>query len=172
MPDGTDQTTRRGLILAAATGLVASAAQAAPPVTDLMTVRKEADVACVYHCDFGDNARFGQTLTNIANHFAAYGADPFAIQIAAVAHAAGIKYFLDNLEGTRWQDDKEALTFAGRIDALSKNGLKVYLCETTFKVNNIDKEKARTSPFISFVPSGVAAVGALQNKGYAYMKIG
>ncbi|WP_449375432.1 DsrE family protein [Bosea thiooxidans] len=96
-------TSRRGLMAAAASGLIigaAAPAQAAPQTVALAELKKEADVACLYHCDFGEAPRFVQMLTNIANHYSAYGADPFALQLAIVAHGAGVKFFLDSFEGT------------------------------------------------------------------------
>lgn len=152
-------------------GAVPAAAQAAQGV-QVKDISKEADNACLYHCDYGDPNRFAQTLNNISNHYAAYGADPFAIQLVLVAHAGGVKFFLDDLAGTMWE--KEALDpqLVEKADSLAKNGLKIYLCSFTFERNRIDREKARKAPYISFVPSGVATVGALQNKGFAYLKVG
>jgi intracellular sulfur oxidation DsrE/DsrF family protein len=174
MTDNALISSRRGLLAAAASGLAvaATSAAAAPKELSLADIKKEADVACVYHCDFGEAARFDQMLTNIANHYSAYGADPFALQIAIVAHGAGVKFFLKDLEGTSWAADGAALKSFDRVEALAKNGLKIHLCEITFQRNKIDKTKARDVPFASFVPSGVAAVAALQAKGFAYLKIG
>lgn len=174
MTDNALISSRRSLLAAAASGLAvaATSAAAAPKELSLADIKKEADVACVYHCDFGDPARFDQMLTNIANHYSAYGADPFALQLAIVAHGAGVKFFLKDLEGTSRASDSAALKSFERVDALAKNGLKVHLCEITFQRNRIDKTKAREAPFVSFVPSGVAAVAALQAKGFAYLKIG
>lgn len=152
-------------------GAMPVAAQAAQHL-QLKDISKEADVACLYHCDYGDPARFAQTLNNISNHYAAYGADPFAIQLALVVHAGGIKFFLDNLNGTMWEKETLDPTFAEKLDSLAKNGLKVYLCEVTFKRNKVPQEKARTAEYIAFVPSGVATVGALQAKGFGYLKVG
>lgn len=174
MTDNAVIPSRRGLLAAAASGLAvaATSAAAAPKELSLADIKKEADVACVYHCDFGDAARFDQMLTNIANHYSAYGADPFALQLAIVAHGAGVKFFLTDLEGTSWVGDSAALKAFDRVEALAKNGLKIHLCEITFQRNKIDKTKARDVPFASFVPSGVAAVAALQAKGFAYLKVG
>ncbi|MGO4171193.1 DsrE family protein [Bosea sp. TAF32] len=165
---------RRGLLAAAASGLAAAAtaAAAAPPQVSLADLKKEADVACVYHCDFGDPQRFVQMLTNISNHYSAYGADPFALQIVVVAHGAGVKFFLNSLEGTSWADEAMVPKIFERVEDVAKSGLRIHLCEITFQRNRIDKAKARDASFISFVPSGVAAVAALQSKGFAYMKIG
>ena len=32
------------------------------------TYKKDTDVACLYHCDFGDPQRFSQMLQNMHNH--------------------------------------------------------------------------------------------------------
>ena len=55
---------------------------------------------------------------------------------------------------------------------LSKFGVEAYLCQITFKRQNIDTAKARKDEFIKFVPSGVASVAELQSKGFAYLKVG
>ncbi|MDP2802166.1 MAG: DsrE family protein [Phreatobacter sp.] len=135
-------------------------------------LKKEADVACLYHCDFGDPPRFVQMLTNIANHFSAYGADPFAIQLVIVAHGTGVKFFLESLEGTSWRDEAMVPQIFERVLAQAQNGLKVHLCDITFQRLNLDRSKVRKADFITFVPSGVATVAALQSKGFAYLKIG
>jgi len=135
--------------------------------------KKEAEVAALYHCDFGDPNRFGQMLTNISNHLSVYDNDPFRIKIVIVAHGAGVQFFLKDLEGTPWaqaQYDREAL-FA-RVKQLGALGVEVYICEITFARNNIPKEKLREDAFLKWVPSGVGAVAELQTRGYAYLKIG
>ncbi len=68
MTDRTLSTTRRGIIVGAAGGLVAASAHAAPQALSMTDLKKEADVACSYHCDYGDGARFYQTLNNISNY--------------------------------------------------------------------------------------------------------
>ena len=173
MTNDSGSTTRRSIILGAAGGLIAaSAAKAAPKALAMTDIKKEGDVACIYHCDYGDNARFAQTLNNISNHYSAYGADPFGLQLAIVAHSVSVKYFLSTLEGTPWKDDKIPADIFERVTALSKNGLKIYICEITFKRLKLDMGLVRDEPFISFVPSGVATVAALQSKGFSYIKVG
>ncbi|MCL8383788.1 MULTISPECIES: DsrE family protein [Xanthobacter] len=161
------------MALAGAAPIAAStSAHAAVQSLQLADIKKEADTACVYHVDYGDHARFAQTLNNINNHYASYGADPFALQIVMVAHAGGIKFFLDNLNGTMWEKETLDPTLNEKIAALAKNGLKVYLCAYTFERNHVPKEKARDEAFIAFVPSGIATAGALQGKGFGYLKVG
>lgn len=175
MSEDTQQASRRALMLAAASGVVAAATPvlAAPRQTALADLKKEADVACLYHCDFGEPQRFIQMLQNIANHYSAYGADPFALQLAIVAHGAAVKFFLESLDGTSWSEEAAAIPkIFERVEDVAKNGLKVHLCEITFSRLKIDKSKARKAEFVGFVPSGVAAVAAMQAKGFAYLKVG
>ena len=160
---------------AAVAGVLATArpAGAATPMLQLADLKKEADVACLYHCDFGEPQRFIQMLQNIAAHYSAYGADPFALQLAIVAHGAGVKFFLENLDGTSWSEEAATVPkIFERVEDVAKNGLKVHLCEITFSRLKIDKSKARKAEFVGFVPSGVAAVAAMQSKGFAYLKVG
>ena len=153
--------------------LAAGRGQAAPAIVPMTELKKEAEVACVYHCDFGDPARFSQMLSNIANHFQVYGSDPFAVQLAIVAHSSGVKFALEKLEQTPWKDDAAAVPpLFEKMENLAKSGLKLYLCDITFERLKLDRANARTAPFISFVPSGVATVAVLQSKGYAYLKVG
>lgn len=172
MTERTLSTTRRSLIVGAAGGLVAASANAAPQALSMNDLKKEGDVACLYHCDYGDNARFAQTLNNISNHYSAYGADPFGLQLVIIAHSVAVKYFLSTLEGTPWKDEIIDPALFERVAALAKNGLKVHLCEITFQRLKLDKSKVKDAPFISFVPSGVATVAALQSRGFAYLKVG
>jgi len=161
-----------GLVLAGGAMAAATGAIAAPTMLKLDEIKKEADVACVYHCDFGEPQRFVQMITNISNHYSVYGADPFAVQLAIVAHGQGVKFFLASLEGTQWVDQVMVPKIFEQVQNVAKNGLKIYLCNITFERLKLDRENVRKADFISFVPSGVATVAALQSKGFGYMKIG
>ncbi len=152
--------------------LAAQASTAQAQMLDLKTVKKDTDIACVYHCDFGDPARVGQMITNIDNHLSVYDYDPFKAKIVVVAHGQGIKPFLDNLEGTVWAKDPPMQALFERYQGLSKMGVEVYLCQITFKRNKIDLAKARKESFIKHVPSGVASLAELQAKGFGYIKVG
>ena len=161
-----------GLAVAGALSAQAGAAAAQPGMLDMRAVKKDTDVACAYHCDFGDPGRVGQMITNIDNHLSVYDYDPFKAKIVVVAHGQGIKPFLDNLEGTPWAKETPAPELIERFRGLAKLGVEVYLCQITFKRNKIDLAKARTDAFIKLVPSGVATVAELQGKGFAYVKVG
>ncbi len=168
-------TTRRKFIGALAVSgatLAASRAGAAPVNLDLAATKKDTDFACLYHCDFGDPDRFSQMLTNMNNHLSAYEFDPMRIKLVIVAHGAGIKFFLEDLSGTVWEKDKISEDLYKRVVGLSKFGVEAYLCQITFKRQNIDPGRTRKDAFLKFVPSGVASVAELQSKGFAYLKVG
>ena len=80
----------------------AAVAQAEPKQLPIQGMRKTAQNATVYHCDFGDAGRFSQQLRNIGNHLAVYNNDPRALKVVIVAHSAGIKFFLKDLADTPW----------------------------------------------------------------------
>ena len=159
--------TASGAVLAAAGG-----ARANPIPLDLEKLKKDTDIACVYHCDFGDPQRFSQMLQNMLNHYSAYEFDTFKLKLVIVAHAAGLKFFLDDLSGTPWANDKIDPEIYKRFVGLAKYGVEAYLCQITYKRLNIDPAKTRKDAFLKFVPSGVATVAELQTKGFAYLKVG
>ncbi|MEJ2624236.1 MAG: DsrE family protein [Pseudolabrys sp.] len=135
-------------------------------------MKKDTDIACLYHCDYGNDRRYSAMLRNINNHMSAYDFDPFKIKIAIVAHSAGIKYHLKSLEGTPWAKQTIDPELGKRMDALSKYGVEAYLCQITFKSHKISFDQAKDASYIRLVPSGVGTVGQLQAKGYGYLKVG
>lgn len=168
-------TSRRNFLGTLALGsaaLGASAASALPGKLNISTVKKETDVACLYHCDFGDPNRFGQLLTNINNHLSVYEFDPFKVKIVIVAHGAGIKFFLKDVSGSPWEKDGVQDELFKRFVGLTKFGVEAYLCEITYSRNKMDVNKTQDGEFLKFVPSGVATVAELQAKGFGYLKVG
>jgi uncharacterized protein len=167
---------RREIIGAmAASGTVLAAAEAArgePVPIDMADLKKETDVACVYHCDFGDPQRFSQMLQNMLNHYSAYEFDSFRLRLVVVAHGAGLKFFLADRSGTPWEKEEIDPAIYQRFVGLAKYGAEAFLCQITYKRLNIDPAKTRKDGFLKFVPSGVAAVAELQGKGFAYLKVG
>ena len=161
-----------GALAVSGASLAAARANAAPVNLDVAAVKKDTDYACLYHCDFGDPDRFSQMLTNMNNHLSVYEFDPMRVKLVIVAHGAGIKFFLDDLTGTPWANDKIDPDLYKRFVGLTKFGVEAYLCEITYKRNNIDLGKTRQDAFLKFVPSGVATVAELQAKGFAYLKVG
>lgn len=156
-----------GAVLASTAGVRAN-----PAPIDLAQIRKETDIACVYHCDFGDPQRFSQMLQNMLNHYAAYEFDSFRLKLVVVAHAAGIKFFLADRTGTPWEQDNIDPEIYQRFVGLTKYGAEGYLCRITYTRLKIDPAKTRNDAFLKFVPSGVATVAELQAKGFGYLKVG
>jgi uncharacterized protein len=168
-------TTRRdflGAVAASGATLAATQVAAAPEQLDVTKLKKDAETACVYHCDFGDPARFAQMLNNINNHLSVYEFDNFKIKIVVVVHSSPIKFFLTDLAGTPWEKETIDPDLYTRVTALSKYGVEFYLCQITYKRLKIDQAKTRSDPFLKFVPSGVATAADLQGKGFAYLKVG
>jgi intracellular sulfur oxidation DsrE/DsrF family protein len=159
--------TASGAVLAATGG-----AQANLAVLDPSKLKKEADVACIYHCDFGDPGRFSQMLQNMLNHYSAYEFDSFKLKLVVVAHGQGLKFFLEDLAGTPWEKQTIDPELYKRFVGLTKYGVEGYLCQITYKRLQIDPAKTRKDAFLKFVPSGVATVAELQTKGFAYLKVG
>ena len=158
-----------------ATGAAIAAVRAAsgsPSVLDLSAIKKDTDVACLYHCDFGDPQRFSQMLQNMLNHYSAYEFDNFKLKLVVVAHGAGLKFFLNDLSGTPWGQEKIDPDLYRRFVGLTQYGVEAYLCQITYKRLKIDPAKTRTDPALKFVPSGVATVAELQAKGFGYLKVG
>jgi intracellular sulfur oxidation DsrE/DsrF family protein len=152
--------------------VAAKSATAEQRVLKLQDLKKDTDVACVYHCEFGDPKRVHQMVGNINNHLSHYDFEPFKLKLVVVAHGQGIKPFLKELEGTPWTGEKPDPDLFARFAGLSKYGVEVYLCSITFKNNKIDISTARTEPFIKIVPSGIATVAELQRQCFAYLKVG
>lgn len=156
-----------------ATAVAAGSAQAQTRDLVVANIKKETEIACVYHCDFGTDARYSALLRNINNHLSVYEFDPFKTKIVIVAHSAGIKYHLKSLAGTPWEKDPPIdPEFDARMEALGKYGVEVYLCKITFQTQKVDLALAKDAAYIKMVPSGVATVAALQSKGFAYLKVG
>ncbi len=154
------------------TAMAAKTAAAEQRTLELQELKKDAEVACLYHCDFADPRRLNQMAGNINNHLSVYDFDPFKLKIVVVAHGIGIQPFLVDLQGTPWSADKVDAAIFERFASLSKYGVEVYLCRLTFNNNKIDLSKARAESWIRIVPSGVATVAELQRKGFAYLKVG
>jgi uncharacterized protein len=150
----------------------AAVAQAEPKQLPIQNMKKTAQNATVYHCDFGDAGRFSQQLRNINNHLAVYNYDQRALKVVIVAHSAGIKFFLKDLADTPWSQEQIDPQLIERMQALSSHGVEVYLCKVTFATLNLNLAKARADEYITFVPSGIAAAAALQAQGFSYLKVG
>ena len=136
-------------------------------------IKKDTDVACLYHCDFGDPQRFSQMLQNMLNHYSAYEFDTFKLKLVVVAHGAGHQVLPRGSHRQRRGKRRRSIReIYQRFVGLTKYGVEAYLCQITYKRLKIDPAKTRKDAFLKFVPSGVATVAELQAKGFAYLKVG
>ncbi len=136
------------------------------------SIRKETPVGVLYHCDFGQIDRFTTMMRNIGNHLSVYNYDPFKIKIVVVAHGPGVKYFMKDLTGSPWENEKAELDKAHEVvkNLLQYGALDIYICRITLQRLKLKDESFYD--YVKFVPSGVGAVGEMQAKGYAYIKVG
>ncbi len=131
---------------------------------------KETDDAVIYHCDFPQESRFHAMLTNIRNHLAANDFDPFRVKIIIVANGVGVKFFMKTHKGTKWEKEKVDLKRAEeRLSYLSQFEVDYFICDFTIKGLKLKYENF--FDFVKIVPSGVASIGRLQQKGFGYIKV-
>ena len=112
----------------------------------------------VYHVNNLQTAN--GALRNVKNHLNALG-DKNA-EIIVVTHSSGAFAMVD---GTK---DKKGNSFEDTIQKLSNRGVKFTICANTIRGKKIDKNKINLNAKV--IPSGVAEVAELQQKGYLYVK--
>jgi hypothetical protein len=117
----------------------------------------------VYHINYNggkENRRYRGALRNIQNHINAVGAENLDIRV--VLHGNGV-----NLLREAMKDDG----LKTRITALKSQNVSFLVCANTLCGRKIDYEKDLFDVFKEdIVPSGVAEIGQLQLKGFAYIK--
>ncbi len=144
---------KTGLALAAAAMIVAGPASAAKKAKNGYNPQK-----VVYHVNNLQTA-YG-ALRNVKNHLNALGDKN--IEVRVVTHSSGAFAMVD---GTK---DKKGHSFSDTIAALSNRGVKFYICANTIRGKKIAKDKINLNAKV--VPSGVAEVAHLQQKGFLYIK--
>lgn len=117
----------------------------------------------VYHIN--DIHTAGGALRNVKNHLNALGDEN--VEIIVVTHSSGAFSMVDGAMGKKDKDGK-AYDFRDQIAGLANRGVKFQICANTIKGKKIPKEKINEHAEV--VPSGVAHVAALQQKGYLYVK--
>ena len=114
----------------------------------------------VYHVNGGDEKQHMATLRNIQNHINAVGKDNLDLRV--VMHGNG----LDLVQSAKKNND-----IASNIDKLKIQGVAFNVCGNTLKGKKLDAKKDLYDVSQKdIVPSGVAEIAILQNKGFAYIK--
>lgn len=117
----------------------------------------------VYHVNDVHTAK--GALRNVKNHLNALGDEN--IEVIVVTHGSGAFAMVDGAMGKK---DKKGnvYTFNDEIATLANRGVKFNICANTIRGKKIPKEKINEHAEV--VPSGVAHVAHLQQKGYLYVK--
>lgn len=117
----------------------------------------------VYHINDVNSAT--GALRNIKNHLNAVGDEN--IEVVVVTHSSGAFAMVDGAMGKKDNNGK-AYDFRDQIASLANRGVKFTICANTIRGKKIDKSKINENAEI--IPSGVAHVAHLQQKGYLYVK--
>jgi len=105
-------------------------------------------------------------LRNVKNHLNAVGDEN--IEIIVVTHSSGAFALVDGAMGKKSPKTGKVYDFRDQVAGLANRGVKFEICANTIRGKKIDKSKINENAEI--VPSGVAEVVALQQKGYYYLK--
>jgi len=118
----------------------------------------------VYHVN--DIHTAGGALRNIKNHLNALGDKN--VEIIVVTHSSGAFALVDGAMGKKDKKTGKVYNFADQIAGLANRGVKFEICANTIRGKKIDKNLINENAEV--VPSGVAEVAFLQQKGYLYVK--
>jgi hypothetical protein len=114
----------------------------------------------VYHINYNDEKQLNAALGNVKNHVKAIGADKLDIKV--VMHGNG----LDLLKIANTD-----LNMQQKVIGLKKDGVAFAVCKNTLVNKKINyKNDLFDVSEKDIVPSGVAEVANLQQKGYVYIK--
>jgi len=146
------------LALAAVVGLGVSTAQAGSAKNGYDKQK------VVYHVNNIHTAT--GALRNVKNHLNALGDKN--VEIIVVTHSSGAFAMVDGAMGKKNKKTGKVYNFNDTIAGLANRGVKFQICANTIRGKKIDKNKVNENAEI--IPSGVAHVAHLQQKGYLYVK--
>ena len=105
-------------------------------------------------------------LRNVKNHLNALGDEN--IEVIVVTHSSGAFAMVDGSMGKKDPKTGEVYNFNDTIASLANRGVKFAICANTIRGKKIDQNKI--NQYAEVIPSGVAHVAHLQQKGYLYVK--
>jgi len=128
--------------------------------TGCATMFGEEKQKVVYHINYNDEKQLNAALGNVKNHINAIGKDK--IDVKVVMHGNGV----DLLKTANTDLDMQQ-----KVIGLKKDGVAFQVCNNTLKSKKISyKNDLFDVSEKDIVPSGVAEVANLQQKGYVYIK--
>jgi hypothetical protein len=118
----------------------------------------------VYHIN--DINKANGALRNAKNHLNALGDKN--IEMIIVTHSSGAFALVDGAMGKKDKKTGKVFNFSDQIAALANRGVRFEICANTIRGKKINKNLINEHAEI--VPSGVAEVAFLEQKGYVYIK--
>ncbi len=118
----------------------------------------------VYHVNNVHSAT--GAFRNIKNHLNALGDKN--VEIIVVTHSSGAFALVDGAMGKKSKKTGKVYNFNDTIAALANRGVKFTICANTIRGKKINKNLINENAEI--IPSGVAEIAFLQQKGYYYIK--
>jgi len=156
---------KKGIIVASALlSLVATSAFAAGPAKDGSAKNGYLKSKVVYHINNIHTAT--GALRNVKNHLNAVGDKN--IELIVVTHSSGAFAMVDGAMGKKSKKTGKTYKFADTIASLANRGVKFTICANTIRGKKINKNLINENAEV--IPSGVAEVAFLQQKGYMYVK--
>lgn len=156
---------KKGIVVAAALlSLVATSAFAAGPAKDGPAKNGYLKQKVVYHVNNVHTAT--GAYRNIKNHLNALGDKN--VEIIVVTHSSGAFSLVDGAMGKKNKKTGKVHNFTDQIASLANRGVKFTICANTIRGKKINKNLINENAEI--IPSGVAEVAFLQQKGYLYIK--
>ena len=149
--------TKAAVIASAVIGLSMSAVQAG-------TAKNGYDKQkVVYHVNNIHTAT--GALRNAKNHLNAVGDKN--LEMIVVTHSSGAFLLVEGSMGKKNKKGK-VYNFTDTVASLANRGVKFQICANTIRGKKINKNKINENAEI--IPSGVAQVAHLQQRGYKYIK--
>ena len=139
------------------------------------TARADDTGRAVYHVDFADTGRYSLTLTSVNNMIDAWDQELRPHQISIVFVGQGLRFVTDDpLTGTPFAADADLeaqrAELKGRLTSLHKvRDVDITVCGNTLREAGLSKDELYDG--VTVVPSGVAHIADLDNRGAAYLKI-
>ncbi len=156
---------KKGIVIAATLlSLVATTAFAAGPAKNGSAKNGYLKQKVVYHINNIHTAT--GALRNVKNHLNALGDKN--VEIIVVTHSSGAFAMVDGAMGKINKKTGKVYNFSDTIASLANRGVKFEICANTIRGKKINKNLINENAEI--IPSGVAEVAFLQQKGYLYVK--
>ncbi|MCP4077378.1 MAG: hypothetical protein GY744_14495 [Gammaproteobacteria bacterium] len=124
----------------------------------------------VYHINYDNPKQQAGALRNIQNHINAVGKQNLDFKV--VMHGKGLSLLLepDAAADTRLKLGNATEKQQNTVSNLKDQGVEFSVCANTLKGKKIDLEDLYDVSKADIVPSGVAELSMLQQKGYTYIK--